>query len=180
MIFESCNIKGAYEITLEKHGDDRGFFARVFCEREFEALGLTKKWSQINISYSQAKGTLRGLHFQRAPATEVKLVRCVKGKVLDVFLDVRAQSATFGQHDAIVLDAEVKNSVYIPAGCAHGFQTLSDDAELLYFHSHAYEPGLEGGVNPLDPALNISWPLPVSQMSVRDQSLPVLSECEPL
>lgn len=180
MMFNSLEIAGAYEITLERRGDARGFFARIFCEEEFAEQGLNTRWVQANISYSQEKGTLRGMHFQRPPAAEVKMVRCLSGRVLDVLVDLREGSSTLGKHAAVVLDAEERNAVYIPEGCAHGFQTLTGDVELQYFHSCRYTPELEGGVNPLDPALGIEWPLPVSQMSERDAGLPALSDCEPM
>lgn len=180
MIFNALEIAGAYEITLERRGDARGFFARIFCEEEFAELDLNTHWAQANISYSQEKGTLRGMHFQRPPAAEVKMVRCLNGRVLDVFVDLREGSATLGKHAAVVLDAEERNAVYIPEGCAHGFQTLTEDVELQYFHSCRYTPEMEGGVNPLDPTLGIEWPVPISRMSERDAGLPAFSDCEPM
>ena len=179
MIFTELNIKGAFEVTLERRGDARGFFARTYCTQEFENHGLNTFWAQMNVSYSQTRGTLRGMHFQRVPALEVKMVRCISGRVLDVFVDIRRGSKTFGQHCAVTLDADHKNAVYIPAGCAHGFQTLNDDVELEYCHSHPYAPKFEGGINPQDPMLGIKWPLPVSVISTRDTALPQLSDCDP-
>lgn len=174
MIFTALPLSGAYEITLEKRGDARGFFARTFCAGEFGDLGLNTKWVQMNMSHSAEKATLRGLHFQRDPAAEVKLVRCTRGMALDVIVDLRAGSPSYGRHCAVTLDAEVGNAIYIPKGFAHGFQTLAEDTDLSYCHSAAYAPDLEGGVNPMDPDLGIHWPLPAANMSDRDQALPML------
>ncbi len=180
MMFRPLEIAGAYETLLERRGDARGYFARMFCENEFEGHGLNTHWAQMNLSFTQQKGTLRGLHFQRPPAAEVKLVRCLAGQALDVFVDLRAGSPTYGHHCRVTLDSAQKNAVYIPIGCAHGFQTLCDDVELQYFHSHAYAPAHECGIHPCDAALGIDWPLPVAQMSERDAALPLFSDCEPI
>ena len=180
MNFAPLPLEGAYEITLERREDARGFFARTFCMDEFAAHGLVTVWAQMNLSLSKRAGTLRGLHFQRPPAGEVKLVRCVRGRALDVIVDLRAGSAGFGRSCSVLLDAETRNAVYIPEGFAHGFQTLADDTELHYAHSVAYAPGHEGGVNPFDPDLAIAWPLPPRDVSDRDRALPPLTECDPL
>lgn len=180
MKFEPLSIGGAYLIELEKHGDARGFFARMFCEDEFRAQGLATRWVQVNTSFSSLKGTLRGLHFQRSPKAEDKLVRCLKGAILDVIVDLRAGSPTFGQHEALHLNDQNRRMVFIPKGCAHGFQTLTEDCELLYFHSTAYSPEHEGGLHHADPALNIAWPLPVAQVSERDRSFPFLKDLDPI
>lgn len=180
MIFTPLPIDGAFEIELNRIGDARGYFGRVYCEAEFKAEGLNTCWVQANVSYTEAKGTIRGLHFQRPPAAEVKMVRALRGRVLDVFLDLRIGSPSYGRSCALELSADAKNAAYIPAGCAHGFQTLCDDVELHYSHSHAYAPEYEDGVHPLDPDLGVNWPLPVAQLSTRDAALPALAECEPI
>ena len=177
MKFEPLPLKGAYEIHLERREDERGFFARMYCDHEFAAHGLNITWVQMNVSLSREAGTLRGMHFQRGPAAEVKLVRCLRGQAFDVIVDLRQGSDTYGQHCHVLLDRDALNAIYVPKGFAHGFQTLSDDTELQYLHSTAYAPGHEGGVNPLDPALGIEWPRPVSVLSDRDQNLPPLREC---
>ncbi|GAB5436933.1 dTDP-4-dehydrorhamnose 3,5-epimerase [Falsiruegeria mediterranea] len=180
MKFEPLPLKGAYEIHLERREDDRGFFARMYCDDEFAAQGLNTTWVQMNVSLSREAGTLRGMHFQREPAAEIKLVRCLRGRAFDVIVDLRAGSDTYGQHCHVLLDQDALNAIYVPKGFAHGFQTLSDDTELQYCHSTAYAPGHEGGVNPLDPDLGIAWPRPVTVLSDRDQNLPPLAECTAL
>ena len=180
MIFRPLSISGAFEVLPEPRADARGLFARIFCEEEFAAQGLNTHWAQMNVSVTAGAGTLRGLHFQRAPHAEVKLVRAVRGRVHDVIVDLRSGSATYGAHVSAVLDAELRNALYVPAGFAHGFQTLTDEVEMIYAHSTAYAPGSEGGVQALDPALGIDWPLPLAQRSTRDEALPPLSEVAPL
>ena len=180
MIFTPLSIEGALEIALNRLGDERGFFGRVYCEREFAEQGLNTRWAQSNVSYTQDKGTVRGLHFQRPPASEVKMVRVLRGRVLDVFVDLRTGSPSYKQHCALELSAEAKNAVYIPTGCAHGFQTLTGDVELYYSHSHPYAPEHEDGIHPLDPELGLEWPLPIARLSPRDQDLSPLADCEPM
>ena len=180
MKFRELPLSGAWEITLERREDTRGFFARSYCDDEFSALGLNTTWVQMNLSFSQFRGTLRGMHFQREPVGEIKMVRCLRGAVLDVIVDLRAQSDTFGQHCAVTLDSELRNAIYIPKGFAHGFQTLGDACELQYSHSTSYKPGFEGGINALDPDLGIDWPLPPGAMSDRDLALLPLKDCDPL
>lgn len=180
MIFTSLSIEGAFEVSVTRLGDARGFFGRVYCDREFAEQGLNTHWAQSNVSYTQAKGTVRGLHFQRPPASEVKMVRALQGRILDVFVDLRVGSPSFKQHCALELSAEAKNAVYIPTGCAHGFQTLTDDVELYYSHSHPYAPEYEAGIHPLDPDLGLEWALPIARLSPRDRALPLLADCEPI
>lgn len=180
MNFTPCAIDGMVEIGLERRGDDRGWFARVFCRDAFADAGLPVEWAQMNMSHTGAAGSLRGLHFQRPPMSEGKLIRALAGAVLDVCLDLRRDSGTFGRWAAVTLRAEEGNAVYLPPGCAHGFQALTDGATLHYAHTRPYAPALEGGVNPCDPALGIDWPLPIAQMSDRDRALPNLSEVDPL
>lgn len=180
MIFVPLKLPGAFEIAIEPRGDSRGLFARIFCEEEFRAAGLHTRWMQMNLSFSREAGTVRGLHFQRAPAAEVKLVRCLRGRVFDVMVDLRRGSPSYGQHCSLTLDAEARNAAYIPEGFAHGFQTLEPDCELQYFHSAPYAPRHEGGVNACDPALGIEWPLSVTSRSDRDLALLRLHEVDPL
>ena len=165
-------IDGLHLVEAEPFVDLRGRFARVFCQREFEAAGLSTNWVQISASLNTIAGTLRGFHFQTGRAVEAKLVRCIRGKAHDVALDLRNGSATFGQHAAISLDSELLNALYIPPGFAHGFQTLVDNTELQYFNSEFYSPESEGGVDALDSELAVKWPLPVSIRSDRDSQLP--------
>ncbi len=180
MIFDPLPLQGAYEIRLNRREDERGFFARTYCDAEFASHGLNTTWVQMNVSMSRETGTLRGLHFQRGPAAEVKLIRCLRGRAFDVILDLRDGSDTYGALFSLVLDQGALNAIYVPKGFAHGFQTLTPDTELQYLHSTAYAPGYEGGINPLDPELSIDWPLPVAVMSDRDRNLPALRECAPL
>jgi dTDP-4-dehydrorhamnose 3,5-epimerase len=180
MIFRSLPLAGAFEVTLERHADSRGFFARFFCADAFSGHGLNTSWVQMNLSFSVEKGTLRGLHFQRPPMGEAKLVRCLRGLVLDVIVDLRAGSSTFGQHCTVELSEKTRNSIYVPVGFAHGFQTLTGGCELQYLHSVAYAPEAEGGVAPFDADLAIDWPLPAVQVSDRDLALPALKELAPL
>lgn len=168
MIVEPLDIAGAFKITPKKLGDDRGAFARVYCADVFAEHGLNTGWLQMNTSRTSPAGVVRGLHFQRPPFAEIKLVRCVQGKVFDVFVDLRPTSESFGQVATVELDGDTLDSVYIPAGCAHGFQTLTDTAELHYCHSQPYRPDFEDGVDLRDPDLAIPWPLPITHMSQRD------------
>ncbi|WP_298432890.1 dTDP-4-dehydrorhamnose 3,5-epimerase family protein [uncultured Jannaschia sp.] len=180
MIFDPLPIASAFEVRLEPRRDARGLFARVYCDDEFRAEGLVTDWVQMNISVTIGQGIIRGLHFQAGPVPEAKLVRCLSGRAHDVILDLRAGSATYGRHAAITLDAEDRNAVYVPPGVAHGFQTLTPDVELQYLHSARYAPDHEGGVDALDPALGLDWPLPPAMRSDRDRNLPPLAEVDPL
>lgn len=180
MIFTPLPIAGAFRIDPEPIGDDRGSFARIFCAEEFAAQGLETRWVQMNASYSAHKGTLRGLHFQRPPAAEAKLVRCVRGAMFDVLVDMRRGSDSFGRWTALELVAAQGTMVYVPQGVAHGFQTLAPDTAVLYCHSAAYNRDHEGGLRFDDDGVGIDWPLPVSEISDRDQSHPLLSDLEPI
>lgn len=157
-------------------GDERGFLSRLFCAEEFKALGLVAPIAQINHTYTAQKGTVRGMHFQHPPYTETKLVTCIRGQVFDVAVDIRQGSASFLRHHAEILSAENQTALYIPAGFAHGFQTLTDDCELLYLHTAAYTPQAEAGLRFDDPRLNISWPLAVAEMSERDRHHALLNK----
>lgn len=180
MIFTPLSLTGAFRIDLDRREDERGFFARLFCETEFSTQGLTTHWAQMNTSLTRRSGTVRGLHFQRPPQAEVKLVKCVVGAIFDVIVDLRAGSPTYGRWHGEQLSAANKAMMYVPEGFAHGFQTLVDDCELIYMHSCAYSAKDEGGVLPDDPMLAIGWPHPVLGLSERDASHPALSAIEPI
>jgi len=175
MIFTETPIAGAYLIDLEKRGDDRGFFARVFCRNEFGERDLDTEYAQINSSLSAERGTLRGLHYQLAPAAEVKVVRCVAGALWDVILDIRPGSPTFGRWFGVELTAANRRMMYAPRGMAHGFVTLADDTEAFYLVSAFYAPERERGIRWNDPAVGIRWPVPDPKLSERDQNLPLLA-----
>lgn len=180
MKFTPLELSGAYRIDLERRGDNRGSFARMFCREEFRALGLAEVWSQCNLSHSVQKGTLRGMHFQRPPKADAKLVKCMAGAVFDVIVDLRRGSNSFGKWTSVTLTAENGEMIYIPEGFAHGFQTLTKDAQLLYFHSDSYSPENEGGLSYRDPAVGIAWPLEITCVSDRDKTLPPLSNVDPI
>lgn len=172
MIFHETTVAGAYVIEPEPHRDDRGYFARVFCREEFGGRGLETSVSQCNLSLNNRRGILRGLHFQENPHGEVKLVRCVSGAIFDVVLDLRPSSPTYLHHQGVVLSPENLKALYIPLGCAHGFQALENDSTVLYQMSHPYVPGAGRGVRWNDPAFAIEWPLPDPVMADRDASYP--------
>jgi dTDP-4-dehydrorhamnose 3,5-epimerase len=180
MIFTPLGLAGAFAVDLDRREDARGFFARLFCEQEFADHALATTWMQCNTSFSHAEGTLRGLHFQRPPMAEAKLVKCLHGAIFDVMVDLRLKSPTFGRWASLVLSAENRTMAYVPPGFAHGFQTLVPETELLYFHSQAYSPAHEGGLLYDDRELNIPWPLPVADLSPRDAVHPVLAMLEPI
>lgn len=180
MIFTPLPLAGAFVIDMQPHVDARGFFARSFCADTFAAQGLCSQFVQMNTSYNQHAGTLRGLHFQRPPATEIKMVRCLRGAVYDVIVDLRAGSDSYGQWTAVELSQDNRRMIYIPRGFAHGFQTLLPEAELLYWHDTAYASGCDGGLHYGDPDLAINWPLAVHEVSPRDAALPRLSQLEPV
>lgn len=162
-------IEGVYVIEPIAHKDDRGVFTRIFCEDELREIFEENSIKQVNHSLTYKKGTVRGMHFQYAPNCEIKLVKCISGKVWDVVIDIRKNSPTFLQLYSIELSAENKKMIYIPKGFAHGFQTLEDDSELLYFHSNIYIPTNESALNIKDPLLNIKWPLDIIEISKRDE-----------
>jgi dTDP-4-dehydrorhamnose 3,5-epimerase len=170
MIFTPTPLPGLCLVAPEPREDFRGFFARTWCEREFHAAGLTARWVQSSVSYNKTKGTLRGMHYQRAPHEEVKLVRCTRGAIYDVVVDLRPESPAFTKHVAVELTAENRLMLYIPAGCAHGFQTLEDSTEVLYDISAFYAPNYAAGVRWDDPAFGITWPDPNPIIADRDRS----------
>ncbi len=173
-------ISGAHLIEVEPARDERGFFARSFCADTFRAHGLEGAFAQAGISYNILCGTLRGLHYQLPPHSEVKTVRCTRGRVFDVIADLRPTSATFGETFQVELSAENRRTLYIPRGCAHGFQTLQDDVELVYHMTAAYAPEAARGVRWDDPQLGIAWPLAPRVLSDADRTWPFLSEHEKL
>jgi dTDP-4-dehydrorhamnose 3,5-epimerase len=168
MIFERTPLEGLYLLKPNILRDERGLFARTFCKREFEEVGFEKEFVQFNHSFNSKKGTLRGMHFQLAPFTETKLIRCVEGRVWDVAVDLRKDSPTYLRHFGIELSKENMLSILIPDGFAHGFQTLEDNSALIYHHTDYYTPEVESGIRYNDPVLGILWPLPVSYISVKD------------
>jgi dTDP-4-dehydrorhamnose 3,5-epimerase len=172
MIFTQTPLLGAYSIDVEKHADDRGFFGRSWCINEFNDNGLSTKMAQCNISLNYKKGTLRGMHFQTAPFMEAKLVRCTRGAMYDVIIDMRKESKTFLKWFGAELTSENYRMLYVPERFAHGFQTLEDNTEVFYQIAEVYSPTHARGVRWNDPAFGITWPLPVSTMSERDSTYP--------
>lgn len=176
MIFTETYLKGAYIIELEKIADERGFFARVWDKHEFEERGLNSDLVQCNVSFSNKKGTLRGMHYQIFPQEEVKLVRCTKGKIFDVIIDLRKNSNTYKKWFSKETSEDSHQMIYIPEGFAHGFQTLEDNTEVYYQVSAEYDSKLERGIRWNDPIFSISWPLEVSIMSQRDKNFPLFTD----
>ena len=175
MIFTETPLAGAFLIDLERHKDERGFFARTFCRREFEAHGLNPAIAQCNTSFNHKAGTIRGMHRQQPPASEAKLVRCVRGAIYDVIIDLRCDSQTYSKHFAARLTAENHRALYVPESFAHGFQTLEDNCEIEYQMSEYHTPGSAAGYRYDDPAFAITWPLPVTLISAQDLAWPVFS-----
>ncbi len=176
MIFSETKLTGAFIVDLDPHEDERGFFARSWCANEFAKRGLNPRLAQCNISFNQKRGTLRGMHYQAAPHEEAKLVRCTMGEIFDVMIDLRISSPTFRQWVAVELTGENHRAVYIPEGFAHGFQTLTDRAEVFYQMSKPYFPDLARGARWNDPAFGIIWPICDVIISEKDQSFPLQSE----
>lgn len=172
MIFTPTPIPEAFALELDRHEDERGYFARIWCREEFATHGIDVQITQASLSHNRRAGTLRGLHFSRAPAREGKLVRCQRGRILDVIVDLRADRPTYLQHFTVELDDRSHRAIYIPPGVAHGFQTLVDDSEIIYMMTESYRPELAAGVRFDDPAFGIRWPLPVSVISDRDRDYP--------
>lgn len=170
MNFTETALKGAYIVDLKQIDDDRGFFARGWCQDEFNAQGLNSKFVQLNIGFSLRRGTLRGMHFQKAPKAEAKLVRCTRGAVFDVIIDLRRDSPTHGQWLGVKLSEKNRQMLYSPEGFAHGYQTLVDGSEVYYQTSEFYAPELATGVRFDDPAFGIEWPLPVDRISDQDRN----------
>ncbi len=172
MIFTACKLKDAYLIDLERKDDERGFFARAFCRNEFAAHGLATDFVQSNLSFNSQRGTLRGMHYQVRPNEETKLVRCVRGAIYDVVVDLRTASPSYRDWIGLQLDAENRRMLYVPAGFAHGYLTLTDNCEILYQVSAFYSPESERAVRWNDPAFNILWPMRPEVISSKDSSHP--------
>ncbi len=172
MRFKKLPLEDAYLIEPEPIGDERGFFSRIFCSEEFEREGLEPNIYQVNNSYSSSKGTLRGMHYQLPPKQETKLVRCILGEIYDVILDIRPSSSTFGKWYAATLTDENRQMMYVPKGFAHGFQTLTEKSELIYFVSEEYSSQYERGIRWDDPTFSIDWPSPPLVISEKDSNHP--------
>jgi dTDP-4-dehydrorhamnose 3,5-epimerase len=170
VIFKPTNFRGAYVIEPERRADFRGYFARTYCEKEFAALGLETHIAQCSVSFNQRKGTLRGMHYQMAPFEEVKVVRCIRGAIYDVIIDLRPSSPTFKKHFAVELDERNGNALYVPAGFAHGFQTLAENSEVFYQMSQHYSESHARGVRWNDPAFAIPWPEDARTILERDEN----------
>jgi dTDP-4-dehydrorhamnose 3,5-epimerase len=175
MIFTESVLKGVYILDPEPVRDERGMFARTWCQREFEVHGLAGKWVQSSISVNISKGTMRGLHYQAAPNEEVKLVRCTAGVIYDVIVDLRPTSPTYCQYLGVTLSAGNRRAIYIPKNCAHGFLTLEQDSEVFYNMSEFYAPGSARGFRWDDPAFKIIWPEPILVISKRDEAWPAFT-----
>ena len=178
MIFTETKLRGAFVIDIERREDSRGFFARVFCQHEFDSHGLKPIIAQANVAYNRKKGTLRGMHFQFPPTAETKLVRCTRGAILDIIVDLRPESPTYLQHVAVELSEENCRALYVPERFAHGYQVLRDDTETSYQVGEFYTPGSEGGLLYNDSRLGLQWPLPVSVISDKDNVWKRLEEQE--
>jgi dTDP-4-dehydrorhamnose 3,5-epimerase len=174
MIYTQTKLHGAYVIEINPITDDRGFFSYLFDAKEAAAHGLAVKLAQVKLSYNHHKGTLRGMHYQTEPALESKLVRCTRGAVLDMIVDVRKDSPTYLQHVAVELSANNRKALYVPPMFAHGYQTLADDTEVVYQVDEYYAPHAERGLRFDDPRLGLKWPLPVSNISPKDEAWPLL------
>ena len=178
MIFTETALAGAFVIDLERREDDRGFFARTFCQHELAEHGLKTTIAQANLAFNARKGTLRGMHFQFPPAAETKLVRCTRGAILDIIVDLRPESPTYLQHVAVELTADNHRSLYVPERFAHGYQVLEDATETSYQVGEFYTPDAEGGLRHDDPRLGLSWPLPVGELSPKDAVWPLIDDIE--
>jgi dTDP-4-dehydrorhamnose 3,5-epimerase len=178
MIFTETRLPGAFIVDIERRSDDRGFFARVFCQREFARHGLAYDVAQANVAFNHRLGVVRGLHFQFPPAAETKLVRCTRGALLDVIVDLRPESSTWLQHVAVELTADSRRALFVPARFAHGYQTLVADTEATYQVGEFYTPEMEGGLRFDDPRLGIAWALPAADVSDKDQRWPPLETIE--
>src|SRR5258705_2710725 len=178
MIFTETALKGAFTIDLERRDDSRGFFARAFCQHEFEDHGLKPTIAQANIAFNKRKGTMRGMHFQFPPAAETKLVRATRGAILDIIVDLRPESPTYLHHVAVELTADNHRALYVPERFAHGYQVLDDTTETSYQVGEFYAPRLEGGLLYSDPRLGLHWPLPVAEVSPKDDAWKLLADME--
>jgi dTDP-4-dehydrorhamnose 3,5-epimerase len=180
MIFTETPLAGAFVVDLERHHDDRGFFARSYCQDEFVAHGLGPAMVQGNVAFNRRRGTVRGLHFQFPPSAETKFVRCPRGRLFDVIVDLRPESPTYLRHFGVELSADNGLGLYVPERFAHGYQALEDDTDASYLVGQFYTPGAEGGLRYDDARLAIAWPLPATEMSEKDRQWRPLADVEPL
>jgi dTDP-4-dehydrorhamnose 3,5-epimerase len=179
VLFTETKLIGAFIIDLERREDNRGFFARAFCQHEFTDHGLKPVIAQANIGFNRRRGCVRGMHYQYPPAAETKVVRCTRGAVLDIIVDLRPESPTYLEHISVELTADNHRAIYVPERFAHGYQALEDETETSYQVGEFYAPGAEGGLRYDDPALALTWPLSVTEISDKDAGLPLLAEVEP-
>jgi dTDP-4-dehydrorhamnose 3,5-epimerase len=179
MIFTETRLEGAFIIDLERREDNRGFFARTFCQHEFEQHGLKPVIAQANIAFNRGRGCVRGMHFQFPPAAETKLVRATRGAILDIIVDLRPESPTYLDHVSVELSADNHRALYVPERFAHGYQVLEDDTETSYQVGEFYTPEAEGGLRYDDPRLGLHWPLEVTEISDKDRAWSSLDEVEP-
>lgn len=178
MIFTETKLRGAFIVDLERREDERGFFARAFCQHEFEAHGLKPVIAQANVAFNRKKGTIRGMHFQYPPAAETKLVRCTRGGILDIIVDLRPESPTYLDHVSVELNEDNCRALYVPERFGHGYQCLADKTDTSYQVGEFYTPGVEGGLRFDDPGLGLSWPLALSVISDKDRQWRLLDEVE--
>jgi dTDP-4-dehydrorhamnose 3,5-epimerase len=178
VIFKETKLRGAFTIDLDLKEDNRGFFARAFCQHEFEDHGLKPVIAQANLAFNRRKGSVRGMHFQFPPTAETKLVRCTRGAILDIIVDLRPESPTYLDHVAVELTADNHRAIYVPERFAHGYQVLEDVTETSYQVGEFYTPESEGGLRYDDPALGLTWPLPVTEMSEKDRAWALLEDVE--
>ena len=178
MLFSETGLAGAFIVDLERREDERGFFAREFCQEEFKAHGLKPVVVQANLAFNAKAGTLRGMHFQYPPAAESKLVRCVRGAILDIIVDLRPESPTYLQHITVELNEDNWRALYVPERFAHGYQALRDNTVTSYHVGEVYTPSAEGGLLHDDPALGLEWPMPVSVISEKDRAFPPYADIE--
>jgi dTDP-4-dehydrorhamnose 3,5-epimerase len=178
VIFTETKLKGSFIVDLERREDSRGFFARAFCQNEFKAHGLKPVIAQANLASNLKKGTVRGMHFQFPPAAETKFVRCTRGAIVDIIVDLRPESATFLQSVAVELNEENQRGLYVPERFAHGYQTLRDNTDTSYQVGEFYTPAAEGGLMYNDPRLGLEWPSPPAVISEKDQKFPLLDQIE--
>ena len=176
MIFTETRLGGAFVIDLERKEDNRGFFARTFCQHDFEQHGLKPVIAQANVAFSRFKGTMRGMHFQFPPAPETKLVRCTRGAILDIIVDIRPESPTYLEHVAIELTADNHRALFVPERFAHGYQVLEDETETSYQVGEFYTPSAEGGLRFDDPKLGLTWPFAVTEISDKDRGWALLAD----
>ncbi|MDP9224277.1 MAG: dTDP-4-dehydrorhamnose 3,5-epimerase family protein [Actinomycetota bacterium] len=178
MIFSETRLSGAFVIDLDRKEDNRGFFARAFCQHEFAQHGLNPVIAQANVAFNRRKGTVRGMHFQFPPSAETKLVRCTRGAILDIIVDLRPESSTYLEHVAVELNEDNGRALYVPERFAHGYQVLEDDTDTSYQVGEFYTPGVEGGLRHDDSRLGLEWPLPLAEISEKDLGWELLADSE--